>query len=209
MIKKILRKRGIFFDHTIPLHLPEPRYMSSRQILTPRNFAITIDRLCYQLIENHGDFSNSVIIGLQPRGVFLSSRISNRLTYLLGGKPVVNGNLDITFFRDDFRRREQVIVPSSTDIDFVVENKKVILADDVLYTGRSVRAAMDALQSFGRPLKVELLALINRKFSREIPIEPNYVGKAIDSINSEKVRVLWSEVDGTDEVWLNSREVTT
>lgn len=182
--------------------------MSSRQILTPRNFAITIDRLCYQLIENHGDFSNSVIIGLQPRGVFLSNRISNRLSHLLGGKPVVNGNLDITFFRDDFRRREQVIVPSSTDIDFVVENKKVILADDVLYTGRSVRAAMDALQSFGRPLKVELLALINRKFSREIPIEPNYVGKAIDSINSEKVRVLWNEVDGTDEVWLNSREVS-
>ncbi|MFM7079044.1 MAG: bifunctional pyr operon transcriptional regulator/uracil phosphoribosyltransferase PyrR [Bacteroidota bacterium] len=182
--------------------------MSSRQILTPRNFAITIDRLCYQLIENHGDFSNSVIIGLQPRGVYLSNRIANRLNHLLGGKPVVNGNLDITFFRDDFRRREQVIVPSSTDIDFVVENKKVILTDDVLYTGRSVRAAMDALQSFGRPLKVELLALIDRKFSREIPIEPTYVGKAIDSIMSEKVRVLWSEVDGTDEVWLNSREVT-
>ncbi|MEY3342750.1 MAG: hypothetical protein RL090_434, partial [Bacteroidota bacterium] len=173
------------------------------------NFAITIDRLCYQLIENHGDFSNSVIIGLQPRGVYLSNRIANRLSSLLGGKPIVNGNLDITFFRDDFRRREQVIVPSSTDIDFVVENKKVILADDVLYTGRSVRAAMDALQSFGRPLKVELLALIDRKFSREIPIEPNYVGKAIDSIMSEKVRVLWSEVDGTDEVWLNSREVTS
>lgn len=137
----------------------------------------------------------------------MSNRISNRLSHLLGGKAVVSGNLDITFFRDDFRRREQVIVPSSTDIDFVVENKKVILADDVLYTGRSVRAAMDALQSFGRPLKVELLALIDRKFSREIPIEPNYVGKAIDSIMSEKVRVLWSEVDGTDEVWLNSREV--
>ena len=98
-------------------------------------------------------------------------------------------------------------MPSTTDIDFVVENKRVILADDVLFTGRSVRAAMDALQAFGRPNKVELLAFIDRKFSREIPIEPNYVGKAIDSIMSEKVRVLWKETDGTDEVWLNSREV--
>ena len=189
--------------------MSELRNMSSRQILTPRNFAITIDRLCYQLIENHGDFSNSVIIGLQPRGAYLSKRIASRLEEILKGRLVVNGNLDITFFRDDFRRREQVIVPSSTDIDFVVENKKVILADDVLYTGRSVRAAMDALQSFGRPLKVELLVFIDRKFSREIPIEPNYVGKAIDSIMSEKVRVLWNETDGTDEVWLNSKEVSS
>ncbi|MFM2190442.1 MAG: hypothetical protein RL491_828 [Bacteroidota bacterium] len=183
--------------------------MSSRQILTSQHFAITIDRLCYQLIENHGDFSDSVIIGLQPRGIYLSNRISAKLSQILNGKKIVCGNLDITFFRDDFRRREQVIVPSTTDIDFVVENKKVILADDVLFTGRSVRAAMDALQAFGRPNKVELLAFIDRKFSREIPIEPNYVGKAIDSIMSEKVRVLWQETDGTDEVWLNSREVTS
>ncbi|MFZ9942268.1 MAG: bifunctional pyr operon transcriptional regulator/uracil phosphoribosyltransferase PyrR [Bacteroidia bacterium] len=182
--------------------------MSSRQILNPQHFAITIDRLCYQLIENHGDFSDSVIIGLQPRGVFLSNRITHRLSQILNGKKVVSGELDITFFRDDFRRREQVIVPSSTHIDFVVEHKRVILADDVLYTGRSVRAAMDALQAFGRPNKVELLAFIDRKFSREIPIEPNYVGKAIDAIMSEKVRVLWKETDGSDEVWLNSREVS-
>ncbi|MFM7823834.1 MAG: bifunctional pyr operon transcriptional regulator/uracil phosphoribosyltransferase PyrR, partial [Bacteroidota bacterium] len=144
-----------------------------------------------------------------PRGIYLSNRISAKLSQILNGKKIVSGNLDITFFRDDFRRREQVIVPSTTDIDFVVENKRVILADDVLFTGRSVRAAMDALQAFGRPNNVELLAFIDRKFSREIPIEPNYVGKAIDSIMSEKVRVLWKETDGTDEVWLNSREVAS
>jgi pyrimidine operon attenuation protein/uracil phosphoribosyltransferase len=180
--------------------------MSSRQILNPLNFKITIDRLCYQLVENHEDFSETVLIGLQPRGIYLNQRITARLQEIIPSRKIVSGNLDITFFRDDFRRREQIIVPSTTQIDFVIENKKVVLLDDVLFTGRTVRAAMDALQAFGRPSKVELLVLIDRKFSRDLPIEPNYVGKAIDSIMSEKVRVLWNETDGADEVWLNSRE---
>jgi pyrimidine operon attenuation protein / uracil phosphoribosyltransferase len=180
--------------------------MSSRQIINSTHFSITIDRLCHQLIENHDDFSETVIIGLQPRGVFLAGRITSRLRFLIPGKEIKCGSLDITFFRDDFRRRENVLVPSSTQIDFIVENRKVILVDDVLYTGRTIRAALDALLAFGRPAKVELLTLIDRKYSREIPIEPNYTGKAIDTIMSDKVKVLWLETDGKDEVWLYTNE---
>lgn len=180
--------------------------MLSRQILNPKNFNITINRLCFELIENHDDFSNSVIIGLQPRGIYLAQRITGRLRNFLPGKEILSGNLDITFFRDDFRRRENVIVPSATQIDFIVEGKNVILVDDVLHTGRTIRAALDALLAFGRPSKVELLTFINRKFSRDVPIEPNYVGKAIDTIMSDKVKVLWEETDGSDEVLLYTKE---
>lgn len=180
--------------------------MQSRLILSEKLFDITINRLCFELIENHDDFSSSVIIGLQPRGIYLAKRIADHLRGFLPGKEILQGNLDITFFRDDFRRRENVIVPSATQIDFIIENKKVILVDDVLYTGRTIRAAMDALLAFGRPDRVELLTLINRKFSRHLPIEPNYTGKAIDTIMSDKVRVTWKETDGTDEVWLFTQD---
>jgi pyrimidine operon attenuation protein / uracil phosphoribosyltransferase len=180
--------------------------MQSRLILSQKLFDITVNRLCYELIENHDDFSSSVIIGLQPRGIYLARRIADHLRGFLPGKEILQGNLDITFFRDDFRGRENVIVPSATQIDFIIENKKVILVDDVLYTGRTIRAAMDALLAFGRPERVELLTLINRKFSRHLPIEPNYTGKAIDTIMSDKVRVTWKETEGTDEVWLFTQE---
>ncbi len=180
--------------------------MSSRLILNETTFEITINRLCFELIENHDDFSESAIIGLQPRGIYLADRIKHKLESMLPGKEIKSGNLDITFFRDDFRRRESVIVPSTTDINFLVERRNVVLVDDVLYTGRTIRAALDALQAFGRPAKVELLVLIDRKFSRHVPIEPNYTGKAIDTIMSDRVNVKWKESDGKDGIWLVSRE---
>lgn len=180
--------------------------MSSRLILNEKNFDITVNRLCFELIENHDDFADTVIIGLQPRGVNLAQRITSKLRQFLPQRNIVNGNLDITFFRDDFRRRENVLVPSATQIDFIIENKKVILVDDVLYTGRTIRAALDAILAFGRPAKVELAVLIDRKFSRHVPIEPNYVGKAIDTIMSDKVKVLWQETDQKDEVWLFTQD---
>lgn len=180
--------------------------MSSRLILDEKHFNITINRLCYELIENHNDFSETAIIGLQPRGVFLANRITAHLKEILPGRQIISGNLDITFFRDDFRHRESVLVPSATQIDFIVENKKVVLVDDVLYTGRTIRAALDALLAFGRPAKVELLTFIDRKFSRDVPVAPNYTGKAIDTIMSDKVRVSWKETEGKDEVWLVTKE---
>ena len=180
--------------------------MSSRLILNEKNFDITVNRLCFELIENHDDFADSVIIGLQPRGVNLAQRITSKLRQFLPQRNIISGNLDITFFRDDFRRRENVLVPSATQIDFIIENKKVILVDDVLYTGRTIRAALDAILAFGRPAKVELAVLIDRKFSRHVPIEPNYVGKAIDTIMSDKVKVLWQETDQKDEVWLFTQD---
>lgn len=180
--------------------------MQSKIILSKQQFQITINRLCYQLIENHNDFEDTVIIGLQPRGVFLSERICTTLKKLLPKAQITTGNLDITFYRDDFKRRDNPIVPSATEINFIIENKNVILTDDVLYTGRTIRAGMDALLAFGRPNRVELLALINRKYSRHLPIEPNYTGKAIDTISSDKVKVKWKETDGEDGVLLITEE---
>lgn len=176
--------------------------MPSKLILGNEQFRITINRLCFQLIENHNEFENTVIIGLQPRGVFLCDRICSTLRVILPKVEIVSGNLDITFFRDDFRQRDNPIVPSTTEIDFIIENKNVVLIDDVLYTGRTIRAGLDALLAFGRPRKVELLTLINRKFSRHLPIEADYVGKAIDTIVSDKVKVKWKEIDGEDVVKL-------
>jgi pyrimidine operon attenuation protein/uracil phosphoribosyltransferase len=175
---------------------------ASKLIVDQQHFNITISRLCYQLIENHDDFAESALIGIQPRGIYLSGRIHNTLSKMTGNKSLLHGQLDISFFRDDFRRRE-MIVPSTTNIEFVVENKNVILVDDVLFTGRTIRAALDALLAFGRPKKVELLVLVNRKFSRHLPIEPDYIGISIDSISSDKVNVKWKESDGEDGVWLS------
>lgn len=153
-----------------------------------------------QLIEQHVDFSQTVLIGIQPRGIFLSDKIVQEIKNELPGISLSYGKLDITFYRDDFRK--ELHVASKTDIPFSIEGKKVVLIDDVLYTGRTIRAALDALMDFGRPDKVELLALIDRRYSRQLPIQPDYVGKAIDSIISQKVKVCWTERDGRDEVVL-------
>lgn len=176
--------------------------MDKRLIFNSESLNITIKRLCYQLIENHYDFSNSVILGLQPKGVYLTEKIKKHLIENFG-ITVAIGSLDSTFNRDDFRRREIDIIPNAMHVPFSLEGKKVIVVDDVLYTGRSVRAGLDAMLSFGRPSSVELLVLINRKYSRELPIEPKYVGKSVNTIATEKVLVELTE-QGADEdnVWL-------
>lgn len=173
-----------------------------RIILDSKDFEITITRLCYQLIEIHNDFSNTVIIGLQPRGIFLAQRITKKLKEILKKKEIHCGSLDITFYRDDFRKKE--LVPNRTEIDFIIEDKNVILVDDVLFTGRTIRAGLDAMLAFGRPNDVELLVLIDRRLSRHLPIQAKYVGKTIDSIASEKVKVEWKETDGADRVTLTT-----
>ncbi len=166
--------------------------MQKREILDSNLLQITIDRLCYQLIENYGDFENTVILGLQPRGTLFAERITRNLQHILQKKLLI-GYIDATFHRDDFRRRDTPIKPNTTNVPFMIENKNVILIDDVLFTGRSVRAAMDAMITFGRPNKVDLLVLINRKYSRDLPIEPNYVGQHVNSIQSQRVLVEWKE----------------
>jgi pyrimidine operon attenuation protein/uracil phosphoribosyltransferase len=158
--------------------------------------------LACQLIENHNTFSNTVLIGIQPRGIFLAERIKSLLETEYKVKNIELGYLDITFYRDDFRRNDKHIEANRTNINFIVENKKVVFIDDVLYTGRSIRAALTAIQSFGRPLEIELLTFIDRRFSRHLPIQPDYRGRQVDAINNEKVKVCWKENDGLDTVYL-------
>lgn len=173
-----------------------------RLILNHTQLELTIKRLCCQLIENHNDFSESVIIGLQPRGIYLAQRVHEELKKITKNKDIPRGSLDITFFRDDFRRRESPIIANKTQIDFMIEGKKVILIDDVLYTGRTIRAGLDAMLAYGRPALVELLVLVDRRYSRHLPIEPNYVGTTVDSVISERVEARWEEIEGENEVIL-------
>ena len=183
---------------------PNPTKMQTLNLLDGAKFEITIQRLCHQLIENHDDFSDSVILGIQPRGIYLANRIHSELKKLFPTSNILKGNLDVTFFRDDFRRNDGILNPSSTEINFIIEGKKVILMDDVLWTGRTIRSAMDAIQAFGRPAKVELLTLVDRRYSRHVPIEADYIGIKVDTIDSQKVKVSWKETDGEDRVILLS-----
>ncbi len=179
--------------------------MSEKVLLNATEINIILHRLACQLIEKHNDFSDTVLIGLQPRGKFLAERLKNLLQETYKIKNVSLGNLDITFYRDDFRRGEKTLEANTTSINFIVENKQVVFIDDVLYTGRSIRAALTAIQSFGRPNEIELLTLIDRRFSRHLPIQPNYRGRQVDAINNEKVVVHWKEHDGVDAVYLRDK----
>ena len=174
--------------------------MGEKILFNHKELDLSLNRLCWQLIENHCGFENTVLIGMQPRGYFLAQRIQERLLELTSVKEISLGSLDITFFRDDFRRRDELVVANQTEINFLVEGKNVIFIDDVLYTGRSIRAGMDAINSFGRPQQIELLVLIDRRFSRELPIEPNYVGKTVDAIDTEKVLVEWSDTNNKNDL---------
>lgn len=169
-----------------------------KSLLNQQQIELTIKRLANQILENNVQLENTVLIGIQPRGIFLSDRIVKELSFEID--PVFYGKLDITFYRDDIRK--ELHVPNQTDIKFSIEGKKVILIDDVLYTGRTIRAALDALMDFGRPEKVELMVLIDRRYSRQLPIQADYTGKSIDSIVTQKVKVLWKERDEKDEVIL-------
>tara|TARA_B100000767_G_scaffold166818_1_gene156198 strand:+ start:1560 stop:2099 length:540 start_codon:yes stop_codon:yes gene_type:complete len=178
--------------------------MSKKILLNSKDIEIILHRLACQLIENHNDFSNTVLIGLQPRGSFLAKRLADLLKNQYHIKNLKLGLLDITFYRDDFRRREQPLTATSTEIDFIIEDKKVVFIDDVLFSGRSIRAALTAIQSYGRPENIELLVLIDRRFSRHLPIQPNYKGRQVDAINEEKVLVTWKETHKKDAVYLEN-----
>lgn len=171
-----------------------------KTVITAEQISITVKRLAHQVLENHVHLKNTVLIGLQPRGIYLSDRIVKEIRNVNNSITIEYGKLDITFYRDDVRK--ELHVPNQTEINFSIEEKNVVLVDDVLYTGRTIRAALDALMDFGRPSKVELMVLIDRRYSRQLPIQPDYTGRSIDSIVTQKVKVLWQEKDGKDEVVL-------
>jgi len=171
-----------------------------KSILTEQQVALSVKRLAHQILEDHLGMQQTVLIGIQPRGIYLSDRIVHELKKLVNTTPIQYGKLDITFYRDDVRNN--LHIPNATDIPFSIENKQVVIIDDVLWTGRTIRAALDALQDFGRPAKVQLCVLIDRRFSREFPIQADYVGRTIDTFSSQKVIVRWKEKHDVDEVVL-------
>lgn len=171
-----------------------------KSILTEQQVALSVKRLTHQILENHLQLKDTVLIGIQPRGIFVSDRIVNEFKNLVDPSSIHYGKLDITFYRDDVRN--SIHLANKTDIPFSIEDKNVVLIDDVLWTGRTTRAALDAINDFGRPAKVELCVLIDRRFSRELPIQADYVGRTIDTFTSQKVMVKWKEKDEKDEVVL-------
>lgn len=176
--------------------------MSKKTLLNSKEINIILHRLACQLIENHIDFKNTVLIGIQPRGTHLAERLVEILKNDYNIPFIEFGLLDITFYRDDFRRRGTPLEANTTHLNFIIEDKNVVFIDDVLFSGRSIRAALTAIQSFGRPANVELLVLIDRRFSRHLPIQPDYRGRQVDVINEEKVTVYWKENDGKDAVYI-------
>lgn len=177
---------------------------NGKVIVSSERFQLTLLRLCHQILENHANIQDLCIIGIQERGVYLAERLRDNLINMTGDKSFDYGMLDITFYRDDFRRRDIPIKASSTEIDFLIENKNVILVDDVLYTGRTVHAAMSAIQDFGRPKKIEMLCMVDRRFNRHFPIKADYLGVAVDALDEAYVKVNWQDKDGADEVLLFS-----
>jgi len=171
-----------------------------RVIINKERFALTIDRLCHQLIENYDDFSNTCLIGIQEGGIPLSHRIHQRLLEILDIPTIEFGKLDITFYRDDFRTRKMPIKASEMDLNFSLDDKNVILMDDVVYTGRTIQSALTALNDFGRPRQVELVAMVDRRFNRHLPIQSNYIGLRVDALNEAYVSVEWAEKEGEDRV---------
>jgi len=176
--------------------------MSQKLLLSAEDLHIILFRLACQLKESHGDFDQTLLIGLQPRGVRLAERLLHILTHDYKVHNAQLSKLDITFFRDDFRRGDKVLNPNVNNMEVGVENKRVVLIDDVLYTGRSIRAALTAIDSYGRPAEIQLLTLIDRRFSRHLPIQPDFCGRQVDAIQNEQVIVCWKEEDDEDAVYL-------
>ncbi len=168
--------------------------MENTRIITQKaQFDLIVERLCYQLIEDYNDFENTCIVGIQTGGVQLAERIIEKLTDILRGCIVPLGKLDITFYRDDFRTSKKPLAAQENDMPFIIENLKVILVDDVLYTGRSVQSAMTALNHYGRPHSVKLLVLVDRRFHRQVPVHADYIGVSIDSLDEAYVHVEWGK----------------
>ncbi len=166
-----------------------------KKIIDKSHFSTIVNRLTCELLEEHDFVSSSVLIGLQPRGVFLAELIRNNILKKTGKKELLFAVIDHTFYRDDLSKRDDVLIPKDTlfSTELQIDDKRVVLVDDVLYTGRSVRSAIEALFANGRPSKIELLTLIDRRFNRELPINANYYGVKVDAFSNEKVSLMWNQ----------------
>ena len=178
--------------------------MPKKVLLDSKKIDLILNRLVCELVENHKDFNNTVLIGLQPRGTYLIEKILNIFKKKFPNINIESGILDFTFFRDDFRRSDKTLKANSTQINFSIENKNVVLIDDVLFTGRSIKAAMSSMDSYGRPNSIELLVLIDRRYKREIPIQANYCGAKIDTFKGDKVNVVWNENSKKDVIYIEN-----
>ena len=161
---------------------------------------LAITRITHQILERNRDLSRLGIIGMQTRGVFLARRIAKKLSELEKRK-ITAGVLDVTFYRDDYRKTLKKSKAQVTDIPFDINGMNVVLVDDVLFTGRTVRAALDALTDFGRPKTIQLAVIIDRG-SRELPIQADYTGTVLKTLPNQAVRLAVQEHDGEDSIWL-------
>ncbi len=178
--------------------------MKNKILMQAEDVARTLERLALQVVENHGHCQNLMLIGIERRGANLAQRLH---TFLQGrvGKDVAFGTLDINLYRDDWTSLDAKPHIGQSNISQSLDGMNVILVDDVLYTGRTIRAALEALLDYGRPQKVELLVLMDRGH-RELPIEANYVGRVVETEVHEHVNVLVSEKDGRDEVFVSKSD---
>ena len=174
------------------------------KILDKDSMAKTLERLAHEIIEKNKEINEIALIGIKNRGAHLAERLAERIGKISSSQVPV-GALDITLYRDDLTEASEQPVVHATEIDFDIEGKKIILVDDVLYTGRTIRCALDALIDFGRPAQIQLAVLIDRGH-RELPIRADYVGKNVPTSPKEVVEVKLSESDGKDEVVLCEKE---
>jgi pyrimidine operon attenuation protein / uracil phosphoribosyltransferase len=179
--------------------------MMSRVILDEQAVRRATTRIAHEIIERNKGVDRCILVGIKTRGIYLAERLAERIEQIEGVKVEV-GEVDITLYRDDLSHKSSTDEPilQGTDIPIDITNRKVILVDDVLYTGRTVRAALDALIDLGRPEQIQLAVLIDRGH-RELPIRPDYVGKNVPTSKSEKIVAKLSEVDATDEVTIDQR----
>ncbi|MCK4894562.1 MAG: bifunctional pyr operon transcriptional regulator/uracil phosphoribosyltransferase PyrR [Calditrichia bacterium] len=170
------------------------------EILSEQDFQRIVTRLAHEILEKNRGSENLVIIGIRTRGAFLATRLSKKIEEI-EGKKIPTGFLDITLYRDDFRTRLKQPAVEVTNIPFKIDEQNIVLVDDVLYTGRTIRSALDALMDFGRPSLIHLAVLVDRGH-RELPIRPDFVGKNIPTSIGEEVNVLMTEIDKVDKVLL-------
>ena len=181
----------------------KPSDIIKARLMDAQDVQRTITRLARQVIESLEPGDGVAIVGLHRRGVYLGRRLQS-LIQKLENVMIPTGTLDVTMYRDDFRKGPRKTQMRATDIPFDVNNRHLVLVDDVLYTGRTVRAAMDAVTDLGRPARIQFLTLIDREHY-ELPIRADMVGRVVPTISREEVRVRFREIDGRDGVWLVER----